>query len=521
MDLAAELLELPLFASLKKKATDDKAERVEGKKDLLQELRTHARLVSGQDRRAFIRQNDFTTGFFLILRGVVSAYRSKADGGRERLFSMKEGDWFGEYSRLSNQAFRVDLMAEPPADGSWLVVEIPAETFSLLYSRDKGFSEQIDKRHKKNSLDLQLRFAPLFRRLSEGDADRLRSCVEFQTFKEGDFVAKQGTPAEAIYLVQSGGVARIAVGETNLRSIQAFYGPNSSFGEFSLAEGAAPLWPTDHRATTRTELLVVPRAKVEGVYRDRLETLAGLRTVSRMIQAEEEGASTGIFETGMALEETTSAFSPGGQEKREVLVRKQSFKGGEALVIDLKRCTRCNMCVESCVAVHEDGIPRLSKKGNRISIDLVLTTSCYNCAIPECMLVCNDGAIRRDHQGLIRFIYDNCIGCTQCMAACPYDVIRMTPPPAPEPEPRPGVLGFLERVPGLGRLLGAKACASPADKAKSIVKGKAVKCDLCAGMPFEACVYNCPCNAISRVSPGDLLALEELETREVVTLDRS
>ena len=36
------------------------------------------------------------------------------------------------------------------------------------------------------------------------------------------------------------------------------------------------------------------------------------------------------------------------------------------------------------------------------------------------------------------------------------------------------------------------------------VEGKAVKCDLCAGLPFEACVYNCPTSAILRVNPERL-----------------
>ena len=49
-----------------------------------------------------------------------------------------------------------------------------------------------------------------------------------------------------------------------------------------------------------------------------------------------------------------------------MMVGRQSVKGGEALVIDLHRCVRCNMCVETCVAVHEDRVPRLSKKGHRI-----------------------------------------------------------------------------------------------------------------------------------------------------------
>ena len=30
------------------------------------------------------------------------------------------------------------------------------------------------------------------------------------------------------------------------------------------------------------------------------------------------------------------------------------------------------------------------------------------------------------------------------------------------------------------------------------------KCDRCEGLPFEACVYNCPCNAISRRAPSEV-----------------
>ena len=36
------------------------------------------------------------------------------------------------------------------------------------------------------------------------------------------------------------------------------------------------------------------------------------------------------------------------------------------------------------------------------------------------------------------------------------------------------------------------------------VMAKAIKCDLCAGLPFEACVYNCPTYAIDRRRPEDL-----------------
>ena len=80
----------------------------------------------------------------------------------------------------------------------------------------------------------------------------------------------------------------------------------------------------------------------------------------------------------------------------------------------------------------------------------------------------------------MRFVYDNCVGCAACIDACPYGVIRMVEPSG-EASSVINIGG--EEVP---------------------VDGKAIKCDLCAGLPFEACVYNCPTSAISRRAPEDL-----------------
>jgi Fe-S-cluster-containing hydrogenase component 2 len=163
--------------------------------------------------------------------------------------------------------------------------------------------------------------------------------------------------------------------------------------------------------------------------------------------------------------------------------------------------------------VHEDGIPRLSKKGNRIRAEnnargkeLSLTTSCYHCETPGCMMACSYGAIRRDTQGLIRFVWDNCVGCAMCVSACPYDVIRLTAPPGEGDHDQDE--GLLAKLPLIGNLFGKRrgtqsAAAEERGYHKDVeVKGKAVKCDRCAGLPFEACVYNCPCGAIERVPPS-------------------
>jgi Fe-S-cluster-containing dehydrogenase component len=262
--------------------------------------------------------------------------------------------------------------------------------------------------------------------------------------------------------------------------------------------------------------------------------LETLRTTAGQIEAEEQGLETGVFETGAA---SPGGSSAGGKSAaaREIMVKKGSAKGGEALVIDLERCVRCNACVESCVAVHEDGVPRLSKKGNRVAFDeedgspathhrFNLATSCYHCQVPGCMLACSFGAIRRDVQGLIRFDYANCVGCAMCVEACPYDVIRLTPPPAASAST--SETSLWQRLPWLGKLFGkegspAAAPAGPARNAAGIeVQAKAVKCDLCAGLPFQACVYNCPCSAIVRVNVEQLLRDKEIRSQGTFSYSR-
>ncbi|MEZ6197982.1 MAG: 4Fe-4S dicluster domain-containing protein, partial [Planctomycetota bacterium] len=132
------------------------------------------------------------------------------------------------------------------------------------------------------------------------------------------------------------------------------------------------------------------------------------------------------------------------------------------------------------------------------------------CKIPECMIACPYGAIRRDVDGQVHILPQNCVGCNQCEAACPYGVIRMADPEGggvAEEDP----LAFLKSIPFLNRILGRQPTGSRGDDDEDAPKSTkkkpqnlAVKCDLCAGLPFEACVYNCPCGAILRKSPERL-----------------
>lgn len=51
-----------------------------------------------------------------------------------------------------------------------------------------------------------------------------------------------------------------------------------------------------------------------------------------------------------------------------------------------------------------------------------LPLACQHCENPACMKVCPTGATYKDDAGRVEIVYDKCIGCRMCMAACPYNV---------------------------------------------------------------------------------------------------
>ena len=154
--------------------------------------------------------------------------------------------------------------------------------------------------------------------------------------------------------------------------------------------------------------------------------------------------------------------------------------GTDVLVIDNHKCVRCGNCIAACEGVHDDGQARLSLTGNMVA-NLLLPNSCMQCENPLCMLDCPPDAIVRRPGGEI-LIKDNCIGCGNCEANCPYDNIFMV-----HPKPRGGPFGWI------GRLFGREA----------VEQEVAVKCDLCRDVRGgPACVRSCPTGAAIRLEPG-------------------
>ena len=98
------------------------------------------------------------------------------------------------------------------------------------------------------------------------------------------------------------------------------------------------------------------------------------------------------------------------------------------MTIDLRRCVGCQTCTAACKSANAtpSGI-----QWRRV-LDLetgefpdvrrtFLPVACMHCGDPPCEHVCPTKATTKRGDGLVAIDYELCIGCANCVMACPYD----------------------------------------------------------------------------------------------------
>ncbi|MBI4859364.1 MAG: cyclic nucleotide-binding domain-containing protein [Candidatus Riflebacteria bacterium] len=365
--------------------------------------------------------------------------------------------------------------------------------------------------YRKRALDAVLQSAEVFQGLPPDEFGRcvefLRPRLSFVRVSPGQVFFKQGDPADSMCLVRLGHV-RVAISQFGREVTVLFSGPGTVIGEMGLmaipaaealksvdeidrvlsnallGSGAADLSsaiPTGRRSATCSALDHLEMARIGRA--DFLEMLRAFGSVRRrLIQLSVDRLRGDLqFASEASL----------GEARREY-VAQGLYQGQSLLVLDLTRCTRCDLCTRACVDQHGSethGVPltRLVREGLRFG-DYLVATACRSCKDAYCMIGCPVDAIHRGrHKQIV--IENHCIGCGLCARNCPYGNIFMVPnelQPRDVPDPdRPG-------------------------RTLRVAQPKAATCDLCdaAGRidrPVPRCVYVCPHDAAFRMTGEQLL----------------
>jgi CRP-like cAMP-binding protein/Fe-S-cluster-containing hydrogenase component 2 len=453
---------------------------------------TLRRLAPGE---VLCREGQYHERLYIVLDGAVEQSTTDASGERARILVMGPGSFHGETAVLGNQEelFTITAVADS------IIVEFTKASVHRLMRESGPFNTTMDEIYRRRAVWTQVRQHSLLAAVPEKDVEEVLSHAEFRVVRPGEVIYDEGDPASDLFLVRAGflRVARLfgeapAPGQPDNREerVLQYFRDGDVFGGTALLFGQPQTASVS--ANTRSEIIAIPGQSVVDMlnrFPDRRYELIQQATKS------EEVLLAPDLRPPARGQATSHVMSVEGVLEGGVM------QGHEVLVIDTSICVDCNNCVDACERRH--GYARLDRRGLQLG-SLLFPSACRHCEDPVCLL-CSVNGIVRLPDGEIRIVPDNCIGCGACASRCPYGNIQMH---ARDKKSEAHDSGFnLLKMIGLGKKDRGTSAPNLEEHRKDRI---AVKCDLCAGYPYYACVHACPVGAAFRIDPVATFGREDL-----------
>jgi len=426
-----------------------------------------------------VRAGEFGSTMFFVLAGVAAV---QLDGGREA--ALPRHEFFGEMAILTYQPRSATVKAQ----GSCLVLECGRDSVAELRKKSKVFKVMIEENYRKRAMLSQLQSTSFFRDLEAPELEAVRDIASLETFEPYEPVFYQGDEADAVYIVLNGTMCVVQSTPDGPIPI-AWVRSGEVVGEMALLPHISG---TDRRRQTVTALQRVDAIQIPvGEFQ---EIMSRYPSVCQKLET-----------TAKRRREMNASVAPQSSRTETLgwMMETQHIAGNAVLAVDMGDCIRCNNCVTACETVHDDGLSRFFWGNMRQEEDVMpsvrFSNSCQHCEFALCMRVCPTHAIEREtDNGAVYIDYDKCIRCGKCAdpsQGCPYGSIHVVPADSVSQE------ASLPLWKQLLRMFRKPAAGAPASDAKS-GKNYPVKCDLCHGRGYQACVDHCPTGAVFRVD-GD------------------
>jgi CRP-like cAMP-binding protein/Fe-S-cluster-containing hydrogenase component 2 len=443
---------------------------------VLRRMLQSATLRHLEPHEVLVREGEFHERLFVVLDGSVEQTTSSTTSDRTRILLLGPGSFHGELAVMGNQEETYTITCVLPAT----VLEFPKATVFRLMRESQAFDKTMEDLYQRRAIWTHARTSPLLAALPEDAVEGLLANATFKVLKPGAVVFREGDRPGDLYLVRTG-FLRVARRFGADERVLQYFREGDVFGAVSLLFDQ--LQSATVSANTRAEVVVIPGSAVGAL----LERSPELRKtlIGEAAQAEET-----ILQLGSAPRPDPKDRATSMMMSLEGLVDRGVMQGHEVLMIDTSICTDCNNCVDACGRRH--GYSRIERAGLQLG-NMLFPSACRHCEDPVCLL-CSVNGIVREPDGEIRIVPDNCIGCGACAERCPYDNIQMHE--------------LAEQHDGfLSKLLHRKEEPSAEER---LAQRIAVKCDLCAGYDYYACVHACPVGAAMRVDPVEVFGRTDL-----------
>ena len=417
-----------------------------------------------------IVQGEYGHTMFVVIRGGVKVVVQLEDGSERELSRLDQpGQFFGEQSLLSSARRMATVVAETES----ILLEIEKQRVEKLTNDRPDVLAALERLYEHRTVGVYVAQCGHFVGVPPRVIDQVIESATLKILQRDDVVYEIGQPNDALYLVINGHLkmARSSGVDGARVSVLGYFNAGDFFGVPD--DGAVR--QANVTALGKTEIIEIPGDLVAKLLQSEV-----IKERLRKVTFKRKDAMLKVLGGGQTVALSAQQLMLDGQ-----------VEAASLLIIDLEKCVRCGNCSASCHDRH--GASRLARRGKKIRRRMhgfdegrhqhvLIPSSCYHCANPECMIGCPTGAIHREKDGEVN-IYDFCIGCTNCARRCPYDNITMA----------------VRVDAGATDAVGKK-------KSKTI----ATKCDLCAGYADAACVTNCPTGAVLRVDPK--VYFEEIAT---------
>jgi len=415
-----------------------------------------------------LSERKFGEFLYLVLRGTVRVTLHDRDGREVLLGVLDRGDCIGEGPLFGDYFRRVTAVVERPCN----LLQVPLAEVRTLLATAPHLFEALRTTYRQRLSHTTLGRVPLFNKLAHIDRAAMLGLLRPSTYERGEAVVTQGTPGQALYLIEAGQ----AVVERNNLPI-AYLDEGDFFGEMSLLDGKP------HNATVRA---MTPL------------TVVALPAQDLQMLLERNPALASNLQTVVAERRVAAAHMVGDRDRSRQLtaaVQNGLLRGSNILARVPALCpVGCRICETACA--DRFGQTRLHLNGTAIG-ELDVVNACRQCRVgAECSEVCPEDALTWDERGVL-VVNDRCTGCGLCVDACPYDAVEL--PPAK-----------LERSGPLWQLLAqmqqrVRHPTIPLEPVRSAQR--ASKCDLCHGYGNMACLSACPTGSLRLIPVEELFPL--------------